>query len=345
MRKSRLVLAPAVMLAVSALVLSGCAAAEETTPDADSTTDATEEVVEEAETYEVYALLPQGSDQAYGTFYVPAMEEAAAELGINLTITNSQYDGDKQASECEIAVAAKPDGIILWPAVGDAVRPCLEAAKAAGIPVTVTNSDLFDADKALSRGYSGPDTYGQGVSSAEIMCGLVGDADVSIIQLNGAAGNSTAIDRDNGFTDTVAANCSNVTILQEESTDWTKATAQQVASEMITAQGLENIGGIYAADDSIAAGAIAALESRGVVAADYFITSIGNTFLGNPLVIAGSLDGTVFQSSSWDGENATRLMYAVLTGEIAEGDREVKFMPSVKVTADNAADADVAPEW
>jgi len=343
MRKSRLVLAPAVMLASAALVLSGCAAAEEeATTDSGSTTTETTDV---AETYEVYALLPQGSDQAYGTFYVPAMEAAAAELGINLTITNSEYDGDKQASECEIAVAAKPDGIILWPAVGDAVRPCLEAAEAAGIPVTVTNSDLFDADKALSRGYSGPDTYGQGVSSAEIMCELVGDAAVSIIQLNGAAGNSTAIDRDNGFTDTVAANCPNVTILQEESTDWTKATAQQVASEMITAQGIENIDGIYAADDSIAAGAIAALEARGVVAADYFITSIGNTFLGNPLVIDGSLDGTVFQSSSWDGENATRLMYDVLTGVIAAGDREVKFMPSVKVTAANASDADVAPEW
>jgi ribose transport system substrate-binding protein len=325
------------------LVLSGCAAAEEeTTTDAGSTTDSTEEV---AETYEVYALLPQGSDQAYGTFYVPAMEAAAAELGINLTITNSQYDGDKQASECEIAVAAKPDGIILWPAVGDAVRPCLEAAEAAGIPVTITNSDLFDADKALSRGYSGPDTYGQGVSSAEIMCGLVGDAEVSIIQLNGAPGNPTAIDRDNGFTETIAANCPNVTILQEETTDWTKATAQQVASEMITAQGLENIDGIYAADDSIAAGAIAALESRGVVAADYFITSIGNTFLGNPLVIDGSLDGTVFQSSSWDGTNAPRLMYDVLTGVLAEGEREVRFMPSVKVTIDNASDADVAPEW
>jgi hypothetical protein len=38
-------------------------------------------------------------------------------------------------------------------------------------------------------------------------------------------------------------------------------------------------------------------------------------------------------------------MYAVLTGEIAAGEREVKFMPSVKVTAGNASDADVAPEW
>jgi hypothetical protein len=35
----------------------------------------------------------------------------------------------------------------------------------------------------------------------------------------------------------------------------------------------------------------------------------------------------------------------VLTGVIAKGDRKVLFMPSVKVTAGNAADADVAPEW
>jgi ribose transport system substrate-binding protein len=344
MRKSRLVLAPAVLLSAAALVLSGCAAEEATTTTETSAATSTDSGDAAAETFDVYALLPQGTDQAYGTTYLPEMEAVAAELGVNLTITNSQYDADKQASECEIAVAAKPDGIILWPAVGDAVRPCLEAAAAAGIPVTVTNSDLFDADKALSAGFSGPDTYGQGVASAEIMCEIVGGAEISIIQLNGSIGNSTAIDRDNGFTDTVAANCPNVTILDEQNTDWTKATAQQVASEMITAQGLENIDGIYAADDSIAAGAIAALESRGVDAADYFITGIGNTFMGNPLVAEGKLDGTVFQSSSWDGGNAVRLIHSVLTGAVS-GDRELLLMPSVKVTAANATDADVAPEW
>lgn len=344
MRKSRLVLAPAALLSAAALVLTGCATEAEEPASNGSSTETATETETEAETFNVYALLPQGTDQAYGTTYLPPMEAAAAELGISLTITNSQYDADKQASECEIAVAAKPDGIILWPAVGDAVRPCLEAAAAAGIPVTVTNSDLFDADKELSAGFSGPDTYGQGVASAEIMCEIVGDAEVSIIQLNGSIGNSTAIDRDNGFTDTVAANCPNVTILDEQNTDWTKATAQQVASEMITAQGLENIDGIYAADDSIAAGAIAALEARGVDAADYFITGIGNTFMGNPLVAEGKLDGTVFQSSSWDGGNAVRLMHSVLTGA-AGPDRELLLMPSVKVTLDNATDPSVAPEW
>ena len=341
MRKSRLILAPAAMLAASALILTGCATEDAGSTDAGSDSGSSDSG---SDTYEVYALLPQGSDQPYGTEYVPFMQNRADELGMNLTITNSEYDADKQASECEVAVAAQPDGIILWPAVASAVRPCLEAAQAAGIPVWVTNSDLLAEDQSLTAGYSGPNTYGQGVASAQLMCEEVAGAEIGIIQLNGAPGNTTAIDRDNGFTDTVAEECPNITILAEDSTDWSKAVGQQVASELITSVGIGNIGGIYAADDSIVAGAIDALKAIGEDPAGYAITGIGNTFLGNPLVISGELDGTVFQSSSWDGENAAQGMYDVLTGEIS-GERVVRFMPDAKVTAENASDPEVAPEW
>jgi ribose transport system substrate-binding protein len=93
------------LIAVAGLTLSGCAAADET--EAVSTESAEETATTAGDTYEVYALLPQGNDQPYGTTYLPPMEAKAAELGINLTITNSEYDGDKQASECEVAVAAQ----------------------------------------------------------------------------------------------------------------------------------------------------------------------------------------------------------------------------------------------
>ncbi len=292
--------------------------------------------------YQVYALLPQGNDQPYGTTYLPPMEAKAKELGIELTITNSQYDADKQASECEVAVAAKPDLIILWPAIGDTVRPCLEAAKDAGIPVTATNSDVNPEDKDLIRGYSGPDTYGQGKASAEIMCDQAGGADIGIIVVNGLTGNSTAINRRDGFVEHVEGNCPNISILAEQPGDWNKDTSQIAASEMITAVGAENIQGVYAADDTMVAGAIDALKSRDIDPSGLIITSIGNTLLGNPLVISGELDGTIFQSSSWDGENAVVLAHDVLTGKDVEANL---FMPSVKVTADNAEAADVAPEW
>lgn len=293
-------------------------------------------------TKKVYALLPQGTDQPYGTEYLKAMNAEADKEGIELTITNSQYDADKQASDCQVAVAARPDLIILWPAVADTVRPCLERAKAADIPVTITNSDVKEEDKSLTAGYSGPDTYGQGAASAEIMCELADGKDINILQIEGLTGNTTAINRKAGFEETIDENCPNVKIIASQPGDWNKDDSQTVTSEMLTATGAAKVQGIYAADDTMVAGAIDALKSQGLDVKKMLITSIGNTKLGNPLVVNGELDGTVFQSSAWDGQNAITLAAKVLDGENVDGDQ---FMPSVKVTEANASDAEVAPNW
>jgi ribose transport system substrate-binding protein len=335
MRTSRRTLATTGLLLAVGVVAAGCGS------DAAAGDDAAP-AGGDGEVRSVYALLPQGTDQPYGTTYLPPMEEEAEARNIELTITNSQYDADRQASDCQVAVAAEPDLIILWPAVGDTVRPCLSAADAAGIPVTVTNSDVNPEDKDLTAGYSGPDTYGQGVSSAEIMCELADGEEVGILVVNGLTGNSTAINRRDGFIDTIAEQCPNVTVLAEQPGDWNKDTSQTVTSEMLTAVGAENVGGIYAADDTMVAGAIDALKARDIDPEPLHITSIGNTKLGNPLVVSGELDGTVFQSSSWDGRNAVVVADQVLSGEELTEDL---FMPSVKVTAENAEDPEVAPEW
>jgi ribose transport system substrate-binding protein len=348
MRKSRLSLAGAV-LAASALTLAACASGADTTPaEGGDSGDTTTGETTGGESYTVYALLPQGNDQPYGTTYLPPMQAKAAELGIELIITNSEYDGDKQASECEVAVAAQPDGIILWPALADTIRPCLEAANNAGIPVWITNADVNPEDAGLTYGYSGTDSYGQGAASAEMMCELAAGNEIGIIQINGLTGNSVATLRGNGFKETIAEQCPNVTILAEQPGNWNKDESQIAASEMLTAVGIENVQGMYAADDSMIAGGIDALKARGLDPADFFITSIGNTFLGNPLVKSGELDGTVFQSSSWDGENAVVGIYRAMTGDTQLGrddDGSVLYMPNPKVTAANADDPSVAPEW
>lgn len=341
MRFTRKKMMVAGLAATAALVLSACAASEEDDATTDAGGDGGENTAEEM--WEVHALLPQGTDQPYGGTYLPPMQEAADANNIDLTLYNSGYDGAQQASDCEIAVAAQPDLIILWPAVGDAVTPCLQAANDAGIPVTVTNSDVPAEVQDLTVAYTGPDTYGQGVASAEIMCEIVGDEEIGILQVNGATGNSTAIDRRAGFQDHVAENCPNVEILQEEPGDWGAAPAQEAVADMLTAVGAENVDGIYAADDTMVAGAIDALKAQGIDPAPLYITSIGNTNLGNPLVKSGELDGTVFQSSSWDGENAILMAVRVLNGETP--DERATFMPDVKVTAENADDPEVAPEW
>ena len=328
MRHSRFMAGAAGLTAVLGMALTGCSSAD----GGDSAKDGE---------YKVYALLPQGTDQPYGTTYLPPMKKEAAKHGISLTITNSQYDADKQSSDCQVAVAARPDLIILWPAVGDTIRPCLSAAKAAGIPVTVTNSDVNPGDKDLIEGFSGPDTYGQGAASAEIMCDLAKGEPTNILMVNGLTGNSTATSRREGFVDTVAKNCPNVKVLAEQPGNWNKDDSQTVTSEMLTSVGASQVQGIYAADDTMVAGAIDALKAQGIDPKPLLITSIGNTKLGNPLVKSGELDGTIFQSSSWDGQNAIILANQVLTDQPVED----LFMPSVKVTAENADDPAVKPEW
>ena len=327
MSRFRTPIAVVASLAALTVVVAGCGS------DSGSSSDGGKKV---------YALLPQGTDQPYGTEYLKAMKAEADADGIDLTITNSQYDADKQASDCQVAVAAKPELIILWPAVADAVRPCLERAKAAGIPVTITNSDVKEEDKSLTVAYSGPDTYGQGVSSAEMMCDLAGDKPTNILEIEGLTGNTTAINRSAGFNETIAKNCPNVKVLASQPGNWNKDESQTVTSEMLTSVGADKVQGIFAADDTMVAGAIDALKAQGIAAKPMLITSIGNTKLGNPLVVDGTLDGTVFQSSSWDGQNAVTLANKVLSGEDVEGDL---FMPSVKVTEANATDPEVAPEW
>lgn len=327
MRTTRTLAASAALIAAVAALAAGCGS------DGGSSASGSKKV---------YALLPQGTDQPYGTEYLKAMKAEAAKDDIELTITNSQYDADKQASDCQVAVAAKPALIILWPAVADTVRPCLERAKAAKIPVTVTNSDVKEEDKDATAGYSGPDTYGQGKASAEMMCELAGDKPTNILEVEGLTGNTTAINRKAGFEDTIAKSCPNVEILASQPGNWNKDDSQTVTSEMLTSVGADKVQGIYAADDTMVAGAIDALKAQGIDPKALIITSIGNTKLGNPLVTDGDLDGTVFQSSSWDGQHAITLANDVLAGKDVEPNL---FMPSVKVTKDNASDPSVAPEW
>ncbi len=66
MRKSRLVLAPAAMLAAAALVLTGCATEDASTGSSDSgSSDSSGDTGSDSgdDTLKVYALLPQGNDQ------------------------------------------------------------------------------------------------------------------------------------------------------------------------------------------------------------------------------------------------------------------------------------------
>ncbi|MFO7689803.1 MAG: sugar ABC transporter substrate-binding protein [Cryobacterium sp.] len=286
----------------------------------------------------IIALLPQGYDQPYGSVYVDTMMSTAEEMGVTLELTNAKYDASKQASECDVAVAKKPDGIILWPADASAVRPCLLKAQAAGIPVNSSNSDVIAADKDLVYSYSGPSNDEVGRLDADLLNTALGGVG-NIVIIQGQPGNSTATDRQTGFESQLAAEYPGLTVIGAQPANWDKAQAITATSELLTRLG-DQIDGIYAQDDTMAAGAIDALTNRGIDPSTLAIVGTGNTDLGQANVLAGKQYGTLFQSPIWDGRTAIEQIIKVINGEEVE---ENLYMPMPLVTIENAAD--YPAEW
>ncbi|OUS93225.1 sugar ABC transporter substrate-binding protein [Rhodococcus sp. NCIMB 12038] len=286
---------------------------------------------------QVVALLPQGNDQPYGATYVATLRKQAEERGIDLEITNSKYDPSRQASECDVAIAKKPDGIILWPADAASVRPCLLKAEKAGIPVTSTNSDVKADDKSLVRAYSGPSNDEVGRLDADLLnTGMGGQGNIIVIA--GTSGNSTAVDRLNGFKAQLATKYPGIKILGEQPANWDKAQAITATSELVTRFG-DQINGVYAQDDTMAAGVVEAMKNRGIDPASRIIVGCGNTVLGQANVLAGAQYGTLFQSPIWDGEYAINTIADVIEKKTVSD----TFMPMPLVTQDNASQ--YPPEW
>jgi ribose transport system substrate-binding protein len=280
----------------------------------------------------VTALLPQGYDQPYGSVYVDTMKKEAKKLGVELTLTNAKYDASKQASDCDVAVAKKPAGIILWPADATAVRPCLLKAKAAGIPVNSSNSDVLAKDKSLVHSYSGPSNDKVGRLDADLLGkALNGKGEIVIVQ--GQPGNSTAVDRQTGFEAQLKDKYPGITVLGAQPANWDKAQAVTATSELLTRYG-DKIKGIYAQDDTMAAGAIEALQNRGVDPSSIPIVACGDTKLGQPNVLSGAQYGTLFQSPVWDGQHAIDNIVKVIKKQTVAKN---VYMPMPLVTKDNAA--------
>ena len=89
------------LVMVGAMVLSACASDDDTGDDTTATDDdggddaADDDGGDDAaggEEFDVYALLPQGNDQPYGTTYLPPFEETAEELGLTLHKANNAVE-------------------------------------------------------------------------------------------------------------------------------------------------------------------------------------------------------------------------------------------------------------
>ena len=121
---------------------------EATTGETEATTGETE-ATEPGDTVDVaqgadlnFHVITHGDDGVFWSVVQTAVEQAAADLGIEVSYFGSTNDAEAQSQAIEAAIAEGSDGIAISLADPEGVSAAAEAVVAAGIPLYTLNSGL-----------------------------------------------------------------------------------------------------------------------------------------------------------------------------------------------------------
>src|SRR5215210_5150105 len=233
------------------------------------------------------------SNNPWRLFRSESMKAQAAKLGYQLVYTDAAGSAAKQVADVNSMIAQGVDLIFLAPREEKPLIPAVMAAKKAGIPVILLDRNVDQSLAKAGRDYVtfiGSDFVEEGKRAAEALTKAV-NGNAKIIQLEGTTGSSPANDRRKGFEDYIKAH-PGMKIVASQSGDFVRDKGRQVAETLLQAH--PDATAIYAHNDEMAIGAIAALEAAGKKPGqDIIVVSIDGEKDGIQAIIDGKMGATV----------------------------------------------------
>lgn len=246
--------------------------------------------------------------------------------GDKLIALDPALDVSKQISQIEDLVAQGVDAIFVNPADWKGIRPALEAAKAAGIPIINVDAPVFDVD--LVNSIVASDNYNAGVLCAKDMMSKLSSAKIVILEHPTA---KSATDRTDGFIDTIK-DMPQYEIVAKQSSEGQLEQAMPVMENIIQAN--PQIDVVMALNDPTAMGALAALESA-QRAEGVLVYGVDGSPDAKQMIFDGKMTGTAAQSPITIGTTAAELAYKILNGESVE--KEV-FVDVIYIDKNNVSE-------
>ena len=224
----------------------------------------------------------------FRTAETQSIRDEAAKRGItNLIVTNAQGDLNKEISDIQSMLSQGVDALIISPLKSEGLDPALDAAKKKGVPI-MTIDRLLTKKTACEDyiGWVGSDFVEQGKRAAEAM-NKATDGKAKAVTLLGAAGVNVTTDRNKGYKDWIEANAPGIEIVAEQAGDFDRQKGQTVTEQLLAAN--KDINAIYAHNDEMALGAVAALKAAGKQPGDVKIITID----GTKGAVQGLVDGWI----------------------------------------------------
>ncbi|XXU65441.1 ABC transporter substrate-binding protein [Sorangium sp. So ce1097] len=235
-----------------------------------------------------------GAESEWRTANTKSIEEAAKAAGIDLKFSDAQQKQENQIKAIRSFIAQKVDVIAFSPVVETGWEPVLREAKAAKIPVILTDRAVDTKDDSLWVTFIGSDFVEEGRRAAKWLVDKMKDhqGTVNIVELQGTVGSAPAIDRKKGFEE-IIKDKPNFKIIRSQTGDFTRAKGKEVMEAFLKAEG-KNINVLYAHNDDMAIGAIQAIEEAGMQPGkDILIISIDAVKGAFEAMMAGKLNVTV----------------------------------------------------
>jgi galactofuranose transport system substrate-binding protein len=234
-----------------------------------------------------------GAESEWRTANTESIKSSAKDAGIELKFSDAQQKQENQIKAIRSFIAQKVDVIAFSPVVASGWGTVLREAKAAKIPVILSDRAVDEKDDTLWVSFMGSDFVEEGRKAGRwLLENYKGTGDVNIVELQGTVGSAPAIDRKKGFEEVIKTQ-PRFKIIRSQTGDFTRAKGKEVMEAFLKAEG-KKINVLYAHNDDMAIGAIQAMEESGIKPGkDITIVSIDGVKAAFEAMAAGKLNCTV----------------------------------------------------
>ncbi|GAA3569429.1 ABC transporter substrate-binding protein [Microlunatus spumicola] len=260
--------------------------------------------------------------------------DAAKAKGWKLLTTNAQSNVQQENSDIKGMIDKGAKAIIFSPinstGLGDAISYAKEK-KVAMIPVDRNITGVQGCETVGPQ--LGSDFVEQGRRAADAMIKATG-GNAKLAILLGASGVNVTDDRTAGFLDQLKAkNATGIEVVFQQTADFTREKGKSVTETLLRAH--PDVNAIYAENDEMGLGALAALDDAGKAGTDnVHIVSIDGTKGAVQAIVEGNFDA-VIESNPAYGDSAQAALEAYVNGDGA---------PAVTITTDNQYDSSNAQQ-
>jgi ABC-type sugar transport system substrate-binding protein len=182
--------------------------------------------------------------------------------GFDLKFSDAQQKQENQIQAIRSYIAQGVDVIAFSPVVESGWDAVLQEAKAAKIPVVLTDRAVDSKDTSLYTSFLGSDFVLEGQKAGEWAVKQFGDKPTNIVEIQGTTGSAPANDRMAGFKKAIEGH-PNLKIIASQTGNFTRSEGKTVMEGFLQAN--PKIDLVWAHNDDMGLGAIEAIEAAGKV--------------------------------------------------------------------------------